>query len=71
MPPQMFVCGDCRYAFKPKDLFEEILGYRKMRTAGGTNHVRAIEPTGRWICGGCLGEQEISAKAQAKTEAML
>lgn len=67
----MIVCaGPCGREIRRADAYQEVIGFVKDRVAGGANHIKAIEPTGRWMCGGCLAEQAVDAK-MVRTEPML
>jgi hypothetical protein len=48
--------------------WEEVVGCTQRRAAGGSNHVADRQPTGRFLCEGCMMLQKSS---EPETPAML
>lgn len=47
-------CAKCDREVSTRGGWTEVIGWRKPRNQGGTNHVALPKPTGRMLCEGCM-----------------
>jgi hypothetical protein len=52
-------CMHCNEAMSVGRAYEEVLGFRQHRAAGGANQITLGQPTGRYACSTCVDRLRI------------